>query len=158
MSEETYEGLFTTNEETQISKFADGLFDFNELFGKLNIKALGINISGWMGRKLEKKDRDIFLSAVQWLDNKIIAGKLSAGTQSVLKELKGYIVSKDSEGFIGYVSEYVPAKISVLPTDSAEEILVKSALTGIYALVKQYLEKAETFVEKTIEEAEAEDA
>jgi hypothetical protein len=154
---EDYVGLFRKGEELEIAKFLDGLGDFNKFLKPFKLSVLGINISGWIGKKLEKNDRDIFLWFIQWLDNKIIAKKVSSDTTNVLKKIKGFILVKDIDGLIQYVSESLPAKLNILPSDTAEELAIKGILTTVYSLVKVQTEKIYDFFNEKVEIAEDED-
>lgn len=157
MSEETYVGLLRKGEEIEVAKFLDGLGNFKDILKPFKLSVLGINISGWIGKKLEKNDRDIFLWFIQWLDNKVIAKKVSEDTTNVLKKLKEYILVKDIDGLIKYVSESLPKKLNILHSDTAEELAIKGILTTVYSLVKVHTEKIYDFFNEKVEIAEEED-
>lgn len=139
-------GFLTKEMEKEISKFLDGLVDFDAIF-KSKRKLFGL-IS--IGSLLERKDRMLFELMIAYLDDEVVGKTANTELKIKINEFYSLLKNRDINGFIEYCSKQLATVVDI-PFIDYEEQVFKSVLMFTSGIINKSLEKVKEISEKAEE-------
>jgi hypothetical protein len=136
------QGYLSKKRTAQLAKLMDGAIDFNKLFP--NRKILGVFS---VGHFLERKDRKLFETLIDVLDNKLIGKNPNAEVVEIIEKVLTLLENKDFGELSVFTSGLLSERIQT-PFEAFEKQIFTSVILMFNGMLGKVVDKAYELTEK----------